>query len=267
MSDRITNHPPQGVILWRGASLPLGSYPGGDEIAVAVTGIVNTSTNRKTGPMLQSYILRVDGNPMENLKSGADRAICGDCPMRGGACYVDVSKGPNQVWKRLDVYPHVSRLSKRIRNWCFQGRPIRIGAYGDPAAVPFEVWEEVVAWTGEGLHTGYTSSWRTCDQRLREICVASVRSPEEAELADSMGWQYFRVREADEPLGPGEFVCPASNEAKDEGSKSTCFSCMACRGRGKSDKKRPSAVVVVHGAPYKVQRFAEVRVSAAASVG
>ena len=44
-----------GAILWEGTS----SYDG-QPIAVIMTGIAQASTNRKTGDMIQTYILRQD---------------------------------------------------------------------------------------------------------------------------------------------------------------------------------------------------------------
>ena len=41
------------------------------------------SGNRKTGSMVQSWIIRDDVHPVVASRTGADSAICGDCPHRG----------------------------------------------------------------------------------------------------------------------------------------------------------------------------------------
>src|SRR5687767_8863532 len=42
-----------------------------------------STSNRKTGPMVQIWILTRDVDPIAAVKSGADSAICGDCKFRG----------------------------------------------------------------------------------------------------------------------------------------------------------------------------------------
>ena len=73
-------------------------------IIVLATGIDTPSKNQKTGPMVQTYILRKDISPSEAVRSGADYSICGNCIHRGGhdrkrSCYVEVHKGPTSVWR------------------------------------------------------------------------------------------------------------------------------------------------------------------------
>ena len=67
-----------GYILWEGASLIDGA-----PIVVIATGFASRSTNRKTGGMVQTYILRRDIDPVSAVQSGDDASICGDCPHRG----------------------------------------------------------------------------------------------------------------------------------------------------------------------------------------
>ena len=68
----------QNAIIYRGASMIDGS-------PIVVVAIAK-SGNRKTGNMVQTYILNDNGkNPLENSKSGDDFAICGNCPHRGEA--------------------------------------------------------------------------------------------------------------------------------------------------------------------------------------
>lgn len=69
--------PQNGVVLYEGPSAIDGS-----PIVAIVTGFKDPSKNDKTGTMLQVWILRADVEPHEAQKTGADSAVCGDCPMR-----------------------------------------------------------------------------------------------------------------------------------------------------------------------------------------
>jgi len=124
----------RGVVLYRGPSL----IDGGPIVVVASL----RSNNAKTGDCAQTWILREDMPPVQAAKSGADRSICGDCPLRGRvvdgrnvgrACYVVLHQAPSSVWLayRRGVYREVSR--GRLRR-LLSGAFVRIGAYGDPAA-------------------------------------------------------------------------------------------------------------------------------------
>jgi len=65
----------QSAIIYNGPSL-LDGQP----IVVIAT---YSNRNRKTGHVVQTYILLRDINPLEASKTGADYSICGDCIMRG----------------------------------------------------------------------------------------------------------------------------------------------------------------------------------------
>lgn len=54
-------------LLYRGASLFNGR-----EIAVVLTGLTTPSANRKTGVMIQSWILDTSSIPTEAVKTGTD---------------------------------------------------------------------------------------------------------------------------------------------------------------------------------------------------
>jgi hypothetical protein len=226
---------PNGVILYRGRSLLDGS-----PIVVVAVGLKTKSKNKKTGGMIATYVL-ADGeeNPLTAMKTGGDAAVCGDCPHRGTACYVNVAQAPLAVWRAVKqgTYPRYSPAKHRR---LFEGRFVRLGSYGDPAAVPFEVWRDVTD-AAEG-HTGYTHQWRTCDQRLASLCMASVDTPHQRAEAVATGWRTFRVRLETQPVEAGEFICPASEEA---GKKKTCEQCRACSGAKSGTNHSP--VIVVHG--------------------
>ena len=226
----------RGTLLWEGPSLLNG------EPIVAIATL--KTSNRKTGDMIQTWILPQNMRPTDAVDSGDDKSICGDCPHRKvdgkRTCYVNVGQAPLQVWKsyRAGKYPRLPELSAIT-----EGRRIRFGAYGDPAAVPSHVWlylkRHASGWTG------YTHQWRTCDHNLMDLCMASVDTQEEAEQAQAMGWRTFRCRSADEPLMHREIMCPASDEG---GKRTTCDNCLLCAGRFANKKRKiPSVSIVVHG--------------------
>jgi hypothetical protein len=117
---------------------------------------------------------------------------------------------------------------------------LRLAAYGDPAAVPFFVWRDLL--TNAKGWSGYTHQWRTCDQRFREICMASVESEHERHAAEQLGWRAFRTRLASEPLRADEIMCPASEEA---GYRATCETCRLCVGTARAAAR--SIAILAHG--------------------
>ncbi len=69
----------KGYVLYEGPSAI-----NGENIAAILT---LGSTNKKTGNMAQLWILAKDTAPHIAQKTGADSAICGDCPIKK-ECYV-----------------------------------------------------------------------------------------------------------------------------------------------------------------------------------
>jgi hypothetical protein len=237
---------PLGIILYKGKSVIDGKL-----IVVVATGFAGKSSNEKTGDMIQTWILRPDVPPIMAIKTGHDFSVCGDCKHKHiGSCYVNVAHGPHNVfyayqndrYVRFDIDKH-SKL--------FEGRSIRLGSYGDPAAVPTHIWETVCGLTI--AHTGYTHQWNTrfVKPELKNFCMASCDNEKEQVKAKSLGWRTFRVRtDVDQPLLENEFVCPASMEY---GQKTSCIKCKACMGLGANTKKDP--VIVVHGLDHKIKKF------------
>lgn len=202
------------------------------------------SLNTKTGAMAQAWVLRADVSPQEAIRDGLDRSVCGDCVHRSGSaigrsCYVITWLGPLNVYKsfRANQYP---TLAPHLAAPYLAGEQLRMAAYGDPAAVPFEVWRSLL--THVAGWTGYTHDWRHCDQRFRTILMASVESEAEVEYAQSIGWRTFRTRLATERVRPDEIVCPASNEA---GHRTTCEACNLCTGTARGTAR--SIVIQAHG--------------------
>lgn len=199
------------------------------------------SANQKTGNMAQSWVLRADMDPVSAVRMGADSSVCGVCPHRHflkGACYVVPIQAPLQVWKRwkLGRYPPVSAVEPRRLLAYLGNRAIRLGSYGDPAAVPYPVWHGLVAIAGQ--HTGYTHQFRhpAFDPRLLELCMVSADTPRQAEAYHGQGLRTFRVKHPDQPLLEGEVYCPSERGVQ-------CIACLKCStGLG-----REGVVIDVHG--------------------
>jgi hypothetical protein len=218
------------VLLYEGPSL-LTSTP----IVCIATGLNGKSKNAKTGAMVQTYILDARTHPLEAIKTGADESVCGDCPARGTWCYA--SRGPagqglGSIYRKYrdGGYPKFDLAA-------FEGCTLRLGAYGDPAAVPVSIWH-MVANVSSGF-TGYTHQWRNCDPTLRLYCMASVDSEAEAVEAAAAGWRYYRVTSSLGDLMDGEVFCPHY------ATGIQCDECLYCDGTSRSS--RGSVVALVHG--------------------
>ena len=72
------------------------------DIVVIITGLDNKTSNKKTGDMLQTWILLRDHAPNTSHKNGLNKSVCGSCPHMGNrqnSCYVKWFQAPLQVWK------------------------------------------------------------------------------------------------------------------------------------------------------------------------
>jgi hypothetical protein len=222
-------------------------------VAVAI-GLRKKSRNRKTGDLIQIYIMLDGVNPINAAQQGLDVSVCGDCkhrPANMGSCYVTLVHGPNSVYKALLRGNYPTATLDEMPGLA-AGRIVRLGTYGDPMAVPVAVWTSFLA-LAIG-HTGYTHQWANtaidASQRraILALVMASVDSELEAGQARQLGYRYFRVRNEADSLLPREVICPASKEAS---YRRTCETCKACNG---GDGSKASIVINVHGASMK--RFA-----------
>lgn len=225
----------QSAIIYNGPSL-LDGQP----IVVIAT---YSKRNKKTGHVVQTYVLREDLNPLEASKTGADYSICGNCPMRGEVttdpnrkqakgrrCYVNLGQGVLIVWKayKRGVYQEGSARDMG------RGRFVRVGTYGDPAAAPAAVWEDLLSEASTWTAYSHQSGWRP------DIAMQSADDYHSAALHWKAGRRTFRVI-AD--LGHidhnNEVLCPASKEA---GRRVQCTACKLCKGSSKAK----SIVIVEH---------------------
>lgn len=226
-----------GYVIYDGPSMI-----DGERIVVIVAGL-NGSRNAKTGNMVQTYVLRPDMTPVEAVKTGADVSICGDCVHRGDgtgkgrSCYVTLIHGPLAVYKaylRGNYHPATPEAAAEA----VAGRMVRLGAYGDPAAAPIEIWQALVS--KASAFTGYTHRWRTAEPAWAKLCMASVDNTVELRQATARGWRTFRVGGA---LTADEIVCPASAEA---GKRTQCADCKLCMG---TTSRSPKGIQIApHGA-------------------
>ena len=237
-----------GFVFYDGPSL----IDGAPIVGIAVL----ASDNAKTGDMVQTYILRADVDPVSALRTGEDRSICGDCvhrPANDGACYVNVAQSVQSVywaWFR-GAYELVAPI---VGARMIQGRKLRMGSYGDPAAIPAQFWKQLAKYTSG--HAGYTHQWRRPIARgLRTLVMASADSASDRDVARALGWRTFRVRTADQALGAREIVCPASPEG---GDRRQCATCLACDGADRAGKV--SVAIIVHGS--KARKFVPIAIAA-----
>ena len=219
----------RGYIMWEGASVLDGA-------PIAIIATMSTS-NKKTGDMVQTWIIRTDINPVEASKVGADASVCGNCVHRHyskGACYVNIGQAPNAVYKGYTkgIYPAFN-LERHGHH--FTARKIRLGAYGDPAAVPFEAVASI-ALLGIG-HTGYThqASHKNFDPRFMSLCMVSADTPKQALKYQAQGAKTFRVAMVGDALFDSEIECLADAKGIQ------CIDCGLCDGSTKN------IAITVHG--------------------
>lgn len=235
-------------VIYRGPSL----IDGAPIVAVAVV----KSGNTKTGNMVQTYIIRDDVAPVEASRIGADRSVCGDCPHRGVAhdgssgakqalnrsCYVVLGQGPTGVFKANQKGNYPDALDHDARAAIGAGRMVRLGTYGDPAAVPSHVWDSLIS---DAIgHTAYSHQNGVAGADYRsDLFMRSADTLDEALDAWADGQRTFRVITSDaERIPAREVLCPASEEA---GRRVTCEKCKLCAGSSIAAK---SVAIVAHGA-------------------
>lgn len=225
---------PTGYVIYRGPSM----LDGAPIVCVAIV----HSDNRKTGDVVQTYILREDIAPLDAIASGADSSICGDCKHRGNGdgtartCYVNVGQGASRVWEtyRAGNYPHVSPAHIELQKHV-SGRVVRLGAYGDPAAVPIIVWRILLR--NAAGNTGYSHQWRRFPE-FREFAMASVDNPAEYAQAIRDGWRTFRAKLENQEKLEREVFCPSVTHGVQ------CADCRLCDGNKTSAK---NVVIDIHG--------------------
>ena len=233
------------ITIWEGPS-----EFDGTPIKVVMTGYIKDSENEKTGPLVQVFILPSDEKPINAFKAKKS-SVCGDCIYNGGGCYVN--------WGRLTPTWTASKrkfISLELASWLVTGLRVRLGAAGDPSAVPTYVWETLLK--GADSWTGYTHSWKNCDPALRRIVMASCDNDDETKQAISLGWNVFHVHDGkiDDNI---DYVRCLSGSPDSNGLPKTCFSCMMCHGV-RSSKARPLVVAEkLHGSTATLSQARKAR--------
>ena len=234
-----------GLVIYEGKSMLDKST----EIIAVLTGVISPSKNAKTGDMAQLWIMVKDVNPFTAIQTGEDNVVCGDCPLRGKVCYVNTSKAPLKIWEAYQKGRY--RTLKEItwaQKYILRMKSVRLGAYGDPAALPQEVIESVIALTSG--YTGYTHQWRSDRaQWLKKYCLASVETIADKKTANKKGWYTFRVGGLNEERQVSE--CPCLN------SETTFFTCSTCRRC--AGKTETNVFINVHGAKHNLTSYDKLR--------
>jgi len=153
---------------------------------------------------------------------------------------------------------------------------LRLGSYGDPMAVPFEVWQDLISALMPRSVVGYTHQWRSipCGPItdlvdgmsarhmesafwFRDNIMASCDSTRDVATADMLGWRKFLAVPEGTEIPAGMVQCPATREQ----NPLTCDRCGICNGvQGKSS--RASVYLVEHGmrSQSKAKRVAALAV-------
>lgn len=252
------------IVIYRGPSM----LDGAPIVVLASTG----SSNVKTGSMVQTWIMRADMNPSEASKQGADSSVCGSCPRRhslGGDCYVQIVHAPRSTWASWD------RNGTPGENWADHAQilalqsdarayGLRLGSYGDPAAVPYTVWVDLIDALQPTKVVGYTHQWKGSMRDtfaeydssdmvraefvfrhrnwLQHHVMASCDSLAEHAFARQLGWRTFTAIPAGTPTPEGSIQCPATRDV----NPLNCYQCGICDGaRGRPN--RASVYLAEHG--------------------
>jgi hypothetical protein len=223
------------MILWQGNSAFDGS-----RIAAVLT---LRSENVKVGNAPQLWMVRTDVHPCEKgAQDGPCPSTCNGRADRLGFCYVVRMQGPLAIFNRLarNGYPRVDPRTipgvREIRRETY-GRAIRLGAWGDPAAIPVDVLRGLES-VGSPM-IGYTHAWSTCSPDMARWTMASVESIEQRAAAKALGYRTFRILRPDEQPTRGELLCSAERDQR--------VQCIRCRGCGGLFGHARDRAIHVHG--------------------
>lgn len=233
------------------------AYEGPSQIdgrpVVVIVNKLAGSDNAKTGAdLVQTFIIRADVAPTDALKTGDDVSICGQCVHRpilaktnGQApCYVNVGRSVRSVFEAYRRGRYQRATPGQLRA-ILAGRKVRLGTYGDPAAAPVALWQEITA-DAAGV-VGYSHQWQAVNfdhAAWAPLVMASADSIDEAAQANLYGMRVFRVSVGVDKQ-PGEATCPASAEG---GRRATCDTCMLCGGTRKAAR---DIVIADHAVGHK----------------
>ena len=203
------------------------------------------SDNQKIGQMAAVSIMRADIPPTEAVKLGLDKSVCGKCPIRPAEararraktgkpstkCNVNIGHGPLSSWRKWKRGGTPLWPTKRTRQELQRlGLPLRRGSYGDPAAIPSYIWDEIEppgSKFGRRFGTSYTHQWKQFPE-LKLTAMASIdpQMPASARAeAKALGFRTYRVVAKGEGLQDGEMWCPEYTQGIQ------CYQCGLCSGQ------------------------------------
>ena len=224
------------AIIYEGESL-IDKEP----VVAVATGFVLGANSKLGANVIQVWVMRSDISPVEAIKTGQDYSVCGNCPLRGKVCYVNVAFAPSSIYYSYKAgnYPHLcDRHLQKIKEY---RKLLRLTAYGDIAAIPIEAVKPLI--DAAPVTVGYTHQWSTHPQ-YKGLLMASCENPEDAIAAKNMGWQTFRIKNSKDPLLWNEKQC--SNQLH---KSVQCEDCKLCDGKS-------SAIAVdVHGLNWKKNNY------------
>ena len=117
-----------------------------------------------------------------------------------------------------------------------ENRVVRLGTYGDPAAVPSYVWDQLLSECESHLAYSHQSGFRP------DITMQSADTLAQAQAHWAKRARTFRVIDSlDDIDKANEILCPASKEA---GRRVQCVKCQLCSGLTSNSKK--SIAIVEH---------------------
>jgi hypothetical protein len=211
------NVPTNGIVLYRD-----------EHIMAVLTGLTRPSNNLKTGDMLQVWILCQENDPVTSRRNGADKYICGDCPLSGHGCYVTIFQAPQNIWRKYKAQP-VEDVPEKLRT------AVRIGAYGDVAFLPPAL---VATLTSKQKHTSYTHQWLTGPDMSSHSMASidtltanrlGITSAKLKQSAQAKGYRTYRMLGKGEALEKDEIYCPNFTHG------TQCRDCMLCNGNAKGN--------------------------------
>jgi len=199
----------------------------GENYSVIAT---RATQNRKTGDMIQIWIILTDTHPSAAVDSGLDAStICRGCPFAAGnGCYVLTHQAPAAIWRGLQrgIYPY---LAPKDYSQFFGGRAVRFGAYGNPTLLPFSI-AKAIAKESRGW-TGYFHNWKEMPaaeaKQWNSLFMASTETKSSLDLAKGLNLRTFHVS----PEKPEGFV-----ECLSETRNLECAQCLLCQGTSKKAK-------------------------------
>ena len=223
----------QGFIIYSGPSVLDGA-------PIVVIATIKTK-NRKTGDVIQIWILREDMPPMEAVNTSADVSICGFCPRRhalGGNCYVIPWQAPTSIYNCYKRGGYTTDVEPAD----LAGYIARVGAYGDPAAVPAEVWDTWLEFVDNVLSYTHQTRMPGFDPAILGFSQASADTLQQAKRFWRDGVKTYRVLNHLEQPEPEETMCPSLEGV-------TCADCGGCNG------KTANYAIPAHGAHSDYQKL------------